>query len=109
MFLAAIVESSDDAIIGKDLAGRVVSWNVGAERMFGYKAREMIGETVAILAPTHYDDEVRALEKVHRGETVPFETVQRRKSGEDIHVSVTMSPIRDATGGIIGSSSIKRD
>ena len=109
MFLAAIVESSDDAIVGKDLAGRVVSWNFGATRMFGYKAQEMIGQTISVLAPTRYDDELRALEKVHRGETVHFETVQRRKTGEDIHVSVTMSPIRDSNGSIIGSSAIKRD
>jgi PAS domain S-box-containing protein len=109
MFLAAIVESSDDAIVGKDLAGQVVSWNLGAEQMFGYKAREMIGKTVAVLAPTRYNDELAALEKVHRGETVHFETIQKRKSGEDIHVSITMSPIRDGNGRIIGSSAIKRD
>ena len=108
--LAAIVESSDDAIIGKDLEGRIVSWNRGAERMLGYSAEEMIGHTVdPLLAPDRHGEEVEVIEKVRRGEIAHYETQRIRKDGTPIHISLTVSPIRDERGQIIGASSISRD
>jgi PAS domain S-box-containing protein len=109
-FLAAIVHSSDDAIIGKDLQSRVVSWNVGAERMFGYTAAEMIGQPITrLVSPDRPDEEPRVIEEVKRGQIRHFETVRIRKDGQPVDVSVTISPIKNAKGEIVGVSSIARD
>lgn len=109
--LAAIIASSDDAIISKDLNGIVTSWNRGAERLFGYRAEEMMGQPITILVPDdRYDEETRILERLRRGEHVEhFETVRRRKDGSLVEISLTASPVRDAQGAIIGASKIARD
>jgi PAS domain S-box-containing protein len=109
--LAAIVKSSDDAIISKDLSGIVMSWNQAAERLFGYRAEEMIGQPVIKLIPPDRQDEERdILEKVSRGEMLKtYETVRRRKDGTDFHVSLTISPLFDGQGRVIGASKIARD
>ena len=109
--LAAIVESSDDAIIGKDLSGIVTSWNPCAERMFGYTAEEMIGQSVRkVIPPDVFPDEDRIMSAVARGErTEHFETLRKRKDGECIEVSLTLSPVFDETGKIAGVASISRD
>jgi len=109
--LAAIVESSEDAIVGKTLDGIVTSWNPAAERMFGYTAEEMIGQPTAILAtPATADEMPRILEAVRRGERVEhYETERRRKDGQIIQVALTISPIRDAAGSVVGASKIARD
>ena len=108
---AAIVESSDDAIVSKDLNGIVTSWNKGAERIFGYSAEEMIGKPIARLAAPDITYEMpRILEKIRSGERIHhFQTRRRRKDGEIIDVSLTVSPVRDASGRIIGASKIARD
>jgi PAS domain S-box-containing protein len=108
---AAIVESSGDAIIGTDVSGTVTDWNKGAERLFGYLAKEAIGRNVSFLAPTDRPDEVqRNLKKVVNGDVVkPYETVRRRQDGSDVDVSLTASPIFDAEGCIVGASAIARD
>jgi PAS domain S-box-containing protein len=109
-FLAAIVQSSDDAVIGKDLKSRVVSWNIGAERMFGYTAAEMLGQPIGrLLSPDRPDEEPRLIEEVKRGQTAHFETIRIRKDGHPIEVSLTISPIQNAKGEIVGVSSIARD
>jgi PAS domain S-box-containing protein len=109
-FLAAIVESSDDAIIGKDMESKVLSWNAGAERMFGYTAEEMLGQPITRLqSPDRPEEEARILEEVKRGGIRHFETVRVRKDGQPIEVSLTVSPIRNRLGDILGSSSIARD
>ena len=109
--LAAIVESSEDAIISKTLGGIVTSWNRGAERTFGYTAAEVIGKPIEILIPQdHAEEEAQIIERVKQGEHVThFETVRRRKDGKDIHVALTISPIKDGAGTIIGFSKIARD
>ena len=109
--LAFIVESSDDAIIGKTVDGVVVSWNPSAERIYGYSQEEMIGQSISLLVPTDHPDEViQILEQVKRGERVDhFETVRMTKDGRRIDVSLTVSPIKDATGEITGASTIARD
>ena len=109
--LAAIVESSDDAIISKDLNGIITTWNTGAERIFGYAAREVIGQSVTILAPPDRVDEVRGiLERIRRGERVHhFETVRRRKDGTLLDISLTVSPIVDESGNVVGASKVARD
>jgi PAS domain S-box-containing protein len=109
--LAAIVESSDDAIVGKDLNGIVTSWNPAAERMFGYTAEEMIGRSIrAIIPPELQDDEDRILATIARGERIEhFETVRVAKSGERIDVSLTVSPVKDEAGRIVGAAKIARD
>jgi PAS domain S-box-containing protein len=109
--LAAIIESSDDAIISKDLNGNIVSWNAGAQRMFGYTAAEAIGQSIRILAvPQRMNEMPTILERISRGERVePFETERKRKDGRIINVSVTVSPILTADGVIIGASKIARD
>ena len=109
--LAAIVESSEDAIIGKDLSGIVTSWNPCAERMFGYSAEEMIGQSIrTIIPPELFADEDRIMSAVARGErTEHFETVRKRKGGECIEVSLTLSPVFDENGSIVGVASISRD
>jgi two-component system, LuxR family, sensor kinase FixL len=109
--LAAIVESSEDAIVSKTLDGIVTSWNAAAERIFGYTAEEMIGQPIAILATAATADEMRRiLETIGRGERVEHcETERRRKDGRIIAVALTISPVRDDTGRIVGASKIARD
>jgi PAS domain S-box-containing protein len=109
--LAAIVESSDDAIISKSLDGVVTSWNAAAERIFGYRAEEMIGQPILRLLPEdRHDEERMIIERLRQGERVDhFETVRRTKDGRLLDVSITVSPIRDARGTIIGASKIARD
>jgi PAS domain S-box-containing protein len=109
--LAFIVESSDDAIVSKTLDGIITSWNKGAERIFGYTAEEAIGQHITFLMrPDRYEEEDRIIASLRRGERVaPFDTVRQRKDGELIHVSVTMSPVKDIHGKIIGASKIARD
>ena len=109
--LAAIVESSDDAILGKTLDGIILSWNLGAERMYGYRAGEVVGQPVSLLAPPDRADEAPSiLERVKRGAGVEHhETVRVRKDGTRIDVALTVSPIKDAAGSIIGASTIARD
>ena len=109
--LAAIVNSSHDAIVSKDLNGTITSWNSGAERLFGYTAEAMIGKLILILIPAHHvNEEPSILARVGRGEHVgPYETVRRRKDGTLIDVSIIASPIKDAMGSVIGASKIARD
>lgn len=109
--LAAIVESSDDAIISKDLNGVILSWNQGAERLFGYTAEEMIGQPgKRLFLPTQSVEESRILQRVSDGECINlYETIRRRKNGQTINISLSVSPIRGANGLIIGASKIARD
>jgi PAS domain S-box-containing protein len=110
-YLAAIVESSDDAIISKTLEGIVTSWNRGAETIFGYRPEEMIGHPVAVLfPPDRLSEEDVILGRIRRGERVEhFETVRRHKDGHLIDVSLTISPVRNGSGRIVGASKIARD
>ncbi len=109
--LAAIVASADDAIVSKDLTGIVTSWNEGAQRMFGFAAEEMVGQSILQIIPEelrYEEDEI--LRKLRAGERIDhYETTRRKKNGESVHVSVTISPIRNATGQVIGASKIARD
>jgi PAS domain S-box-containing protein len=109
--LAAIVESSDDAIVSKDLNGVIATWNKGAERLFGYLEQEAIGKPITMLIPEqHRDEETRILERIRRGERIDhFETVRRRKDGSMVSISLTVSPIADGMGRIVGASKIARD
>ena len=109
--LAAIVEGSDDAIVGKDLQGIVKSWNPGAERIFGYTAEEMIGKPITLLLPSdRLGEERQILARLQRGERVEhFTTLRVRKNGEVFPVSLSISPIRDSEGRVIGASKIARD
>jgi PAS domain S-box-containing protein len=109
--LAAIVESSDDAIVGKDLDGVITSWNAGAESVFGYAAAEIIGKSITILVPPNYQKEEEAIiERIRRGQRIePFETVRQRKHGSLIDVSMTISPVKNSQGKLIGASRIARD
>ena len=109
--LAAIVAGSDDAIVSKDLDGVVTSWNPAAERLFGYAAGEIVGRHVSLLAAPGREDEMPAiLGRVRRGERVErFETVRRRKDGSLVEVSLTVSPVRDREGRVVGASKIARD
>jgi PAS domain S-box-containing protein len=108
--LAAIVASSDDAIISKDLTGRITSWNAAAERMFGYTAAEAIGQSITIVIPKErLNEEVEVLSRIRQGLSVDhFETVRRHKDGHAIDISLTVSPIRTSDGEIIGASKIAR-
>ncbi|WP_053086464.1 sensor histidine kinase [Microvirga massiliensis] len=110
-WLAAIIESSDDAIIGKNLESVITSWNKGAERLFGYRAKEVIGQPITILFPEdRYDEELQILERIRQGESVKsYESTRRRKDGSLVEVSLTVSPVRDAQGRIVGASKIARD
>jgi PAS domain S-box-containing protein len=109
--LAAIVTSSRDAIVGKTLDGVVTSWNAGAERMFGYPAAEMIGQSIFRLIPEdRHDAERDLLERLRRGENVEFEEAERiHRDGRRIWISLSVSPVRDAEGRLVGAASIKRD
>ncbi|HWD41239.1 MAG TPA: PAS domain S-box protein [Fimbriimonas sp.] len=108
---AAIVEYSQDAIVSKDLNGVIMSWNKGAEKIFGYTADEVIGKSVTILIPEdHLDEEPAILSRIRRGESIEhYETVRRRKDGSLIDISLTVSPIRDLRGNLFGASKIVRD
>ena len=109
---AAIVESSDDAILSRDLKGVILSWNQGAERLFGYAAEEAIGQPAATLfiPPDRRNEELELLERIRRGEGVRgVETARQRKDGSLVDISLTISPIRDLQGRIVGASTIARD
>ncbi len=109
--LAAIIESSEDAIISKSLESIIQSWNQGAERLFGYTADEVIGRPITIIIPDdRLEEEPQVLGRIRRGEVVDhFETIRRRKDGSPIEISLTISPIRNADGRVIGTSKIARD
>jgi PAS domain S-box-containing protein len=109
--LALIVESSDDAIVSKNLDGIIISWNEGAERIFGYTAEEAVGQSIAILSPPGRLDEMRQiLDRIKAGKRVDhYETVRRRKDGQLIDVSLTVSPVCDESGRIVAASKIARD
>jgi PAS domain S-box-containing protein len=109
--LASIVESSDDAIVSKNLDGIIANWNKGAERIFGYTSEEAIGQPITIVIPADRQSEERdILTRIRRGEHIDhFETVRRRKDGTPIVVSLTVSPVRNAEGQVIGASKIARD
>jgi PAS domain S-box-containing protein len=110
-FLASIVQSSDDAIVSKSLDGIITSWNKGAERVFGYTAEEAVSQPITIVIPQDRQDEERKiLTRIRRGERIEhFETVRQRKHGSVIWVSLTISPIKNAEGKIVGASKIARD
>jgi PAS domain S-box-containing protein len=108
--LAAIVESSEEAIIGKTLEGVITSWNHGAEQIFGYSAAETVGKPLSLLIPAAYEEEEAAiLGFLAKGEVRRLDTVRRRKDGRQIDVSVTISPVRDAQGRVVGISNVARD
>ena len=110
-WVASIVEFSDDAIVSKNLDGIITSWNKGAEQLFGYSAEEAIGKSVRVLIPPEYEDEEDAIiARIRRGVRVEhYEAVRRRKDGSLINVSLTISPMRDAEGKVVGASKIARD
>jgi PAS domain S-box-containing protein len=110
-WLASIVQSSGDAIIGKNIDGIITSWNNGAECLFGYTADEMVGKPVTVLfPPDRHDEERTILERIVRGERIDhYETVRHRKDGSSVNVSLTVSPVRNAEGKIVGASKIARD
>ncbi len=109
--LAAIIESSDDAIIGKTLEGKILSWNAGARKLYGYTESEAVGRTISFLVEPERSRELAPLlERVTRGEHIShFETTRRRKDGAVVEVSLSISPVRNSAGQIIGASTIARD
>lgn len=109
--LAAIVDSSHDAIVSKDLTGRITSWNASAERMFGYTAEEAVGRSIRMIIPAdRQSEEDEVLRRIHLGQCVEhFETIRVRKDGSTIHVSLTISPVRNSEGTIVGASKVARD
>ncbi len=109
--LASIVTCSDDAIIGKTLEGIITSWNAGAERIYGYSAKDAIGRSVSMLVPINHQDEIpEMLERLKRGEIIDhFETLRVRKDGKEFNIEITASPIRDAMENVVGASTIGRD
>jgi PAS domain S-box-containing protein len=109
--LAAIVESSDDAIVSKTLEGRILSWNAGAARIFGYQPHEVIGKPITIIVPPElFHEERQILEKIARGERIDhFDTTRVTKDGRRIAISLTVSPVRDSNGRVIGASKVARD
>jgi PAS domain S-box-containing protein len=111
LLLSAIVDSSDDAIISKTLDGVITSWNKSAERLFGYAAEEAVGQSITILIPPdRLDEEPRILTRLKHGERVDhFETIRKRKDGSMIDISLTISPVRDRSGNIVGASKVARD
>ena len=110
-YLNAIITSSEDAIVSKDLDGAITSWNQGAERLFGYRAEEVVGRSIRIIIPAErQSEEDEVLTRLRRGERIKhFETMRRRRDGSEIPVSLTVSPVRDQGGRIIGASKIARD
>jgi len=111
LLLGAIVDSSDDAIISKDLSGRIMSWNRGAERLYGYTAEEAVGKSMLLVVPPdRHEEERETLNRLQHGERVDhFESMRKRKDGALLNVSLTMSPLKDAKGAVIGVSKIARD
>src|SRR4051812_16268598 len=109
--LAAVVSSSDDAIVSKDLNGIVTSWNPAAQRLFGYSEEEMVGASLLRIIPAElHEEEDRILTLVRSGQRIDhFETVRLRKDGQRVQVSLTVSPVRDQSGAIVGASKIARD
>lgn len=109
--LTSIISSSDDAIVSKDLNGIVTSWNNAAARIFGYTAEEMIGSSILKVIPIdRHEEEPKILSQLRKGDRVDhFETIRRKKDGTLIHVSLTISPIKDSSGQVIGLSKIARD
>ena len=108
--LAAIVESSDDAIISTNLDGIITSWNQGAERVYGYAAAEAIGEAVSLIAAPERDEVPAIMDQIRRGERIDhYQTIRRAKGGRRVSVSLTVSPIYDAQGRVVGASKIGRD
>jgi PAS domain S-box-containing protein len=109
--LASIVESSGDAIVSKDLNGIIISWNRAAERLFGYAAEDIVGKSITILIPEElHDEEPKILQRIRRGDSLDhYETIRQRKDGSRLPVSLSVSPVRDAHGIIIGASKIARD
>jgi PAS domain S-box-containing protein len=109
--LAAIVESSDDAIVSKTLDGVITSWNQGAERMFGWTAAEAVGRHITLIIPKdRHAEEDEVLARLRRGERIDhFETVRVRKDGTSIDISLTVSPLLNANGAVVGASKIARD
>ena len=109
--LAAIIESSDDAIVSKDLNGVITSWNQGAERLFGYTAAEVVGKSITIIIPAdRLHEEREVLTRIRAGKKVDhFETLRRHKNGTLVPISLTVSPIREADGTVVGASKIARD
>src|SRR5215469_15736357 len=109
--LAAIVDSSEDAIISKSLDGVISSWNPAAERMFGWTAEEAVGQPITTIIPAElHDQEVEIIKRLRAGERIEhLETIRQKKSGEQIEVALTISPIRDGTGTVVGASKIARD
>ena len=110
-WLSAIVDSSDDAIVSKDLNGIVMSWTNAAERLFGYTAAQAVGRSITlIIPPDRIDEESRILERLRRGERIDhFETIRMRKDGKRLNVSLTISPVKDTDGRVVGASKIARD
>jgi PAS domain S-box-containing protein len=110
-FLAAIIDTSEDAIISKDLSSTIISWNKSAERIFGYSAEEAVGRSIyMIIPPDRYQEEGMIISRLSRGERIEhFETIRQRKDGRLIHISLTVSPIRDENGKVVGASKIARD
>jgi len=110
-YLASIVESCDDAILGKTLDGTVVSWNTGAERIYGYTAAEMIGRSISVLIPPYRPEQLPEIyDSIKQGKGVDgLETVRIRKDGTAVEVSLTISPIRDAGGRVVGASTVAHD
>jgi PAS domain S-box-containing protein len=111
LWLASIVESSDDSIITQNLDGIITSWNKAAERLFGYRAEEAIGKPVTILIPAErHEEEIAIPNRIRRGEHIDnYETVRQRKDGSLIEISLTVSPVKNAQGKIVGASKIARD
>jgi PAS domain S-box-containing protein len=109
--LASIVESTEDAVISKSLEGIIKSWNTGSEKMFGYSEKQAIGKHISLIIPQdHINEEKEIIERIRNNETIDhYETVRRKKSGERFHVSLTVSPVKDRAGNIIGVSKIARD
>jgi PAS domain S-box-containing protein len=111
LHMAAIVESSDDAILGKDLQGIITSWNAAAEHMYGYTAQEIVGQPVTLLfMPDRQNEFMQIMARIQQGERIDhYQTIRVRKDGTSLNVSVTISPIKDSTGTVIGASAIARD
>lgn len=109
--LAAIIESSEDAIVGKTLDGLITSWNKGAEKLYGYSAEEVLGRPVSLLVPPERSDELPGIyERIKRGEHVEhFETIRMKKDGTRINISLSVSPIKNSENTVIGASAITRD
>jgi PAS domain S-box-containing protein len=110
-YMALVVESCNDAIIGETLEGTVITWNAGAERLYGYTASEIVGRSVSILIPSYRPEELpEMLQKLSRGEPLEaFETIRVRKDGSSVQVSLAISPIKDASERIVGASTVARD